>query len=96
MVDLKEFDMASYFRFRDKELAQERASGKHKSKKCVLPREDEKEEPEAEEQKINKISFSLKSKDEYSFLCPYHNAPFSVRGRLYKTIQHYYQVSILS
>lgn len=95
-----ELDMAAYFRFRDRELAAERAAGKARKKKRVLGAQEEEKGAEAEEAKEEKkseevrFSFGGPKSDAYSFLCPYADAPFTVRGTLYRTIQHYYQVRL--
>ncbi len=87
--------MAAYFRFREKEIAAERAQGKSpKSRKRVLypVPEEKKDEPAKEpEPALEEIHFSLAPKGEFSFLSPYFDSPFTVRGKLYKTVQYYYQ-----
>jgi len=93
--EYKEIDMAAYFRFREQEMAKERAEGKipKSRKRIIAPKPEEKEEekkPENLEEK-KEIKFHFEPLNEYSYLCAYFEAPFTVRGKLYKTIQHYYQ-----
>eukprot|EP01022_Parablepharisma_sp_SALTPOND_P004422 TRINITY_DN120260_c1_g1_i1.p6 TRINITY_DN120260_c1_g1~~TRINITY_DN120260_c1_g1_i1.p6 ORF type:complete len:205 (-),score=52.04 TRINITY_DN120260_c1_g1_i1:106-720(-) len=89
LLEWKEFDMAAYFRFREKELAAERPRGSRRNRKRVLMPlpEEEKKEPE----EVQEIHFTYNPKGEYAFLSAYYDAPFTVRGKMYKTVQHYYQ-----
>lgn len=91
LLDNKEFDMAEYLKFREKELAGERGhkSNREYNKEKALAKEKEEEEEDKEDEE--EIRFRYDEKDENSFLSTYYDSPFTVRGILYKTVQHYYQ-----
>lgn len=85
--------MADYLRFREKEISTERGKKDTKRSKAIKLPEDEKEneEEEEEEKERPQIYFSKDESDSNAFMSPYYDSPFTVRGVIYKTIQHYYQ-----
>jgi len=90
LLDNDNFDMSEYLKYREQEMSKQR--GKKSNKQIREEKQLEKQEEDKEDKEDKeRLYFSFDDKDQHKFLSCYYDSPFTVRGKLYKTVQHYYQ-----